>query len=188
MDETSDYKKWGPSTPKAVFLLVHGLGAHAGRWEVMGDFFAKKGIASYAVELKNLNQPYNKFVDLYNLIVQENPSKKIFLVGESMGSIISLLLLSDSPGIFSGLICISPAFMNRYRLGILDFIKMFPRLFYSPKKVFKLAGADVKYGRGERPDEVDVVTDEEECPLVLAERPDQGIDARHIEVRRRLVQ
>ena len=137
-NETVDYKKWGPSVPRGVLLLVHGLGAHAGRWEAMGSFFANKGIASYAVEFRDLNQPYNKIIDLYNLIVQENPSKNIFLVGESMGSIISLLLLSDSPGLFSGLVCISPAFVSRYRPGLSDSLKILAAIFFNPEKKFNL--------------------------------------------------
>ena len=144
MDEVIDYKRWGPSEPKAVFLLVHGLGAHTGRWEAVGDFFADNGIASYAVELNSMKNEetfrsyYNKILKLYNIIVKENPAKKIFLVGESMGALISFLLAAGSPGLFSGLVCISPAFVNRYKPGILDRIRMLTALFLNPKKVFKI--------------------------------------------------
>ena len=64
--------------------------------------------------------------------------KKIFLLGESMGGLISFLIAADSPGLFNGLICISPAFVNRYKLGALECIKMLTQLFYNPKKGFKL--------------------------------------------------
>ena len=138
MNETADYKKWGPFVPKAVFLLVHGLGTHPGRWEAISDFFANRGIASYPVELGDLSQSYNKILALRDLIVKENPSKKIFLVGESMGALISFLLVADSPGLFNGLICISPAFANRYKPGLSDSLKMLSALFFYPKKEFKL--------------------------------------------------
>jgi alpha-beta hydrolase superfamily lysophospholipase len=46
------YKRWVAPSPRAVFLLVHGLGAHAGRWETAAEDFLKNGISSYAVELK----------------------------------------------------------------------------------------------------------------------------------------
>ncbi len=144
MNETIDYKRRGPSEPKAVFLLVHGLGAHPGRWEATSDFFADNGIASYAIELKsikngeNFHGYYNKILKLYNIAVKENSSKKIFLAGESMGALISFLLAALSPGLFSGLICISPAFVNRYRPGAWDSIRMLTAIFLSPKKEFKL--------------------------------------------------
>ena len=151
VNETVDYKKWGPSQPKAVFLLVHGLGAHAVRWEAAGDFFANKGIRSYAVELKNLNQPenvlhrsenfrsyYSKIIALHDLIVKENPSKKIFLVGESLGGLVSFFLTAASPGLFAGLICISPAFVNRYKLPFPDTIRVLAGLLYDPYGQFKL--------------------------------------------------
>ncbi|MDD5669978.1 MAG: alpha/beta fold hydrolase, partial [Candidatus Omnitrophica bacterium] len=125
-NEEIEYRRWRPSEPKAVLLLVHGLGAHAGRWEALGDFFAKRGIASYAIELKNINTPassdngperfrryYGKILRLYDIAVKDNPEKKIFLAGESMGALISFLLAIAKPGLFNGLICISPAFTNR---------------------------------------------------------------------------
>ena len=49
VNESIQYRQWGLSDPKCVFLLVHGLGAHAGRWEAFGDFFIKKNISSYAI-------------------------------------------------------------------------------------------------------------------------------------------
>lgn len=144
MADFVDYKRCGPSFPAAVFLLVHGLGAHAGRWEAAGAFLADNGIASYAVELRDTKNAetfrgyYDKILKLYNIAAKENPSKKIFLVGESMGALISFLLAANSPGLFSGLICISPAFVNRYSPGAWDSIKMLTAFFINPNKGFKL--------------------------------------------------
>ena len=36
--------------------MVHGLGAHTGRWEFLGDFFQKNNISSYGLELKGFGQ------------------------------------------------------------------------------------------------------------------------------------
>ena len=137
------YRQWRLPEPKYVFLLVHGLGAHSGRWEAMADFFLKKGISSYAVELKdgsreNFGSYYGKILRLYGIIAKENPSKKIFLAGESMGALISFLLCAARPGAFSGLICISPAFAARERIAFPDGIRMLAALFYNPGKQFTL--------------------------------------------------
>ena len=131
--------------------MVHGLGAHAGRWEAGAEFFAKKEIASYAVELKDLIRPgisdnrtdnfrsyYSKILRLREIAVKENPGKKMFLIGESIGALISFLLSASYPGLFSGLICISPAFVNRYKPSLVAGIKMLVPLFYNPDKQFKL--------------------------------------------------
>ena len=48
------YRQWHSPDPRCVFLLVHGLGTHSGRWEAAADFFLKEGVASYAVELRGI--------------------------------------------------------------------------------------------------------------------------------------
>jgi len=146
-----EYRQWAHSDPKAILLLVHGLGAHAGRWNEMGGFFAEKGISSYAIELKNFEHPrpprakdetfrgyYEKISHLYNIITKDNPEKKIFLIGESMGALVSFLYAASHPGRFNGLICISPAFENKYKPVLMDYLKIFVPLFYNPGKEFPL--------------------------------------------------
>ena len=51
----------------------------------------------------------------------------------------------------------------------------------------QLAVVHVQDVLGELADEIDVMADENECAFVGFQRADQRIDARHIEVRRRLV-
>jgi len=139
--ERIEYRQWALPAPRAVFLLVHGLGAHAGRWEAIGDFFLKKGISSYAIELPRQNLFRNcndNILKLYDIAAKNNPAKKIFLIGESMGAIISFLLAAKKPGLFSGVVCISPAFASRYAPALLDGIKILAPLLYNPGKEFKL--------------------------------------------------
>lgn len=33
------YQYWPAGQAKAALLLVHGMGAHTGRWEALADFF-----------------------------------------------------------------------------------------------------------------------------------------------------
>ncbi|MFA6320616.1 MAG: alpha/beta fold hydrolase [Candidatus Omnitrophota bacterium] len=139
-EENIQYKQWGLSSPKCVFLLVHGLGAHAGRWDALGEFFVKRGVSSYALELGDFSRKVSadKITRLYEIIIKNEPSKKIFLVGESMGALVSFLLTADRPDLFSGLICLSPAFVNRYRPGLLDGLNILTHLFYNKNKQFNL--------------------------------------------------
>lgn len=149
--EEIGYRQWLLPLPRAVFLLVHGLGAQAGRWEAMGDFFVKKGISSYAAELWDVDRPdmasyrsghfrayYSKILRLYDIAVKDNPSKKIFIIGESLGALISFLLVSGRPGLFSGLICVSPAFANKVALAPADYVRVLSALLYNPRKLFAL--------------------------------------------------
>lgn len=145
------YRRWEAHPSKAVLLLVHGLGAHTGRWEFLADFFFKNDISSYALELKGFGETrgsrghidsFNVYFDdirrLLNIIKRENPKQKVFLLGESMGGIISFLMAIYEPGLFSGLICISPAFQSRLKFTLLDYLKIFFPLLYNPKKQFDL--------------------------------------------------
>ena len=145
------YRKWKCPSSKACVLLVHGLGAHSGRWQFMGEFLARNNISSYAIELRGFGETegprghvnsFNPYFDdirhLYNIIHKENPGRKIFLAGESVGSLISFLTIAPAPHFFDGLICISPAFKSKLRFGLLDYIAMVLALLYNPKKPFKM--------------------------------------------------
>lgn len=140
-DKEIGYRKWAAPQARAAFLLVHGLGAHTGRWEAMADFLLKHGISSYAIELHRVagfGSHYKDILRLRDIIKKDGPAVKIFLVGESMGALISFLLASSRPGLFDGLICISPAFANKIKLSALDYLKIAAALFYKPHKMFRV--------------------------------------------------
>ena len=160
------YREWKIQVPKTALLLVHGLGAHSLRWEFLANFFLQKNISSYAIELRGFGQTsqlkghidsfniyFNDIRTLRNIIKKENTRKKIFLLGESMGAIIAFLLAISDPGLFDGLICISPAFQSRLKFTALDYIKIFLTLIYSPRKQLnmpfdsKMCTQDIAYQR-----------------------------------------
>jgi alpha-beta hydrolase superfamily lysophospholipase len=131
------YRYWAAPEARAVLLLVHGLGAHTGRWEFLADFFAARGIPSYAIDMPrdaSFGSHYGAILNLREMIRKEHPSLKIFLVGESMGALISFLLTAAKPGLFSGLVCISPAFANKVTLPFSEYLKLFTSLLYDPSK------------------------------------------------------
>lgn len=145
------YREWHAPSVKAVLLLVHGLGAHTGRWEFCADYFLNKNISSCAIELKGFGKTpgLKGHVDsfdtyladikkLLEIIKEKNKGKKVFLTGESLGGLISILTVEDNPDLFDGLICISPAFSNRLKVKILEYVKIFSSLLYNPKKQFSM--------------------------------------------------
>ncbi|MFH1594038.1 MAG: lysophospholipase [Candidatus Omnitrophota bacterium] len=145
------YRRWQARSPRAVFLLVHGLGAHSGRWEFLSFYFIQNNISSYAIELKGFGETrglrghidsldiYQKDVrSLYDIATKENPGKKIFLIGESMGALITLLAAISQCDLFEGLVCISPAFVSRIKFSVLDYLKITALLIFNSKKQIKL--------------------------------------------------
>ncbi len=145
------YRKWEAASPPAVLLLVHGLGAHSARWEFLAEIFLFHNISSYAIELKgcgetpdikghidSFNIYYNDIRSLRDIIIKENPGKKVFLAGESLGGLIAYVFALTNPDLFAGLIVLSPAFSNRFKMSTLYSIKVFLPLLYNPKKQHKM--------------------------------------------------
>src|SRR4030042_4929638 len=99
------YQSWLPEGDiKAALMVAHGYAEHSGRYMNLVNYFVPKGFAVYALDHRghgrsdgNINEvgDFSNFVtDLktfFDIIRKENPDKKIFLIGHSMGSVISLL-------------------------------------------------------------------------------------------------
>jgi len=145
------YRQWDAASPRAALLLVHGLGAHSGRWEFLADFFLRNNISCFSIELKGFGQTQDLkgHIDSYeiyfedikrlgNIIKEENAQVKVFLLGESMGGLISFLNAIRNPDLFAGLICISPAFKGSLKFTPWQYIDIFSSLLYNPKKQFKM--------------------------------------------------
>jgi len=127
--------------PKCIFVLVHGLGAHSERWAAMADFFFKRGVSSYAIDLPNLTSVssfYGEILRVRETAAKENPGKSIFLVGESLGGLVSFLFAAEHPELFNGLVCISPAFASRKAIGFLEGVKMLSPAIYDPARKIDL--------------------------------------------------
>jgi len=143
------YKEWRTPDPKAVFLLVHGLGGHAGRWSFLADYFLRNRISSYAIGLKGFGRTkglsghvdsfetyFGDIRTLRGIIGKADNGKKVFLTGESVGGVLSFLMAAAEPRSFDGLICVSPAFASRLKVSFFDYAKMLTPLLYNPKKQF----------------------------------------------------
>ena len=145
------FRRWdakpSPASPKAVFLLVYGLGAHAARWAFFAEYFADRGFASYAIELRGLGRTperprghvdsfqvwYRDILALRDIIGRDFPEKKAFLFGESMGGLIAFDLAGRNPGMFSGVILGAPAFKNGLKFPLSAYIKLVLFLPFNPK-------------------------------------------------------
>jgi len=145
------YRQWQASSPRAVLLLVHGLGGHSGRWDFLADYFLNRDFASYAIELKGFGETealaghissfniyFKDISSLRDIIKKEHPGKKIFIVGESLGGLIAFLLAADKPEFFDGLICISPAFKSKLKFPIPEYLLVFFSAIVNPTRQFNM--------------------------------------------------
>lgn len=131
------YKVWALPSPKAKLILIHGLGANSSWWESFASESLKNGFSSYAIDLRE-HRSFAEFFDLINNLLikikEDNPGKKIFAVGESMGALIILSMALKSQAIFDGLVCIAPAFNSKTPLKLKDYFRIFAPLFYDRNK------------------------------------------------------
>jgi len=135
------YKTWAHPSPRSVALLVHGLGANNSWWEEFAQFLLNNNISSYAIDLRSYHS-FNEFFSAMNelraIIKKDNPGKKIFAVGESMGALIILSMALEDKTVFDGIACVSPAFDSKAPLKPLDYLKIFLPLLYNNKKQYHL--------------------------------------------------
>ncbi len=145
------YRRWDaePSagSPKAVFLLVHGLGAHTARWDFLAGHLARSGFASYAIELRGFGRTpdrprghidsfrtwYRDILGLREVIGRDFPGLKVFFLGESMGGLIVYDLAGAHPEAFAGQVLIAPAFKNGMKFPFSVYLKLVLFGLFNPK-------------------------------------------------------
>jgi alpha-beta hydrolase superfamily lysophospholipase len=145
------YRRWeatpAPATPKAVFLLVHGLGAHSARWDFLGQYFAARGYASYAIELRGFGRTPERprahvrsfrvwerdILGLREIIGRELPGSRVFLLGESMGGLLAYDLACRRPDEFWGQVLIAPSFKNGMKFPLSAYLKLVLFGLFAPK-------------------------------------------------------
>jgi len=137
LDRGISYKVWISSSPRAKLLLIHGLGANSSWWESFASESLKKGFSLYAIDLRE-HRSFAEFFSLVNKLLikirEDDPDKKVFAVGESMGALIMLSMALKDRAIFDGLVCIAPAFSSKAPLKLRDYLRIFLPLFYDKNK------------------------------------------------------
>ena len=115
LDSGVFYRRWNVETPRAVALIVHGLGEHSGRYQHVAEALAARNIASFAPDHPGHGLTpghrcfINKFADFYpaldalrEQIEADYPSVPCFIVGHSMGGLIAGGYLLENQSRFTG--------------------------------------------------------------------------------------
>lgn len=117
------YQCWLPEIPpKAVLLIAHGLAEHSGRYMNVVDHFVPLGYGVYGLDhighgksdgARCYVDRFQDFVDTlklcFNMIRQWHPQTPIFLLGHSMGGLISTAYLLEHQRKLAGAILSGPA-------------------------------------------------------------------------------
>jgi acylglycerol lipase len=106
---------------KAVILVTHGLGEHIGRYGNLVNTVVPLGYAVYGLDHQGhgKSEGTRVFVDrfqtylddvqtFYNMVRKDNPGKKVFLYGHSMGGLIAVAYAAQHQADLAGLIVTAP--------------------------------------------------------------------------------
>lgn len=125
-DETAlFYHRTRPeSAPRAILLLVHGMGEHGGRYRPLAEFLSNLGVETWALDLRGFGQSAGKqghcrqfdeyksdLEALFRHASQELRQTPIFILGNSFGGLVAAYSAATSSVIRpKGLIFTSPLF------------------------------------------------------------------------------
>ncbi|WP_457553117.1 alpha/beta hydrolase [Desulfobacula sp.] len=116
------YQYWMPEEePKAILLIVHGVAEHSGRYMNVVNHFVPSGYAVYGIDhighgksdgkkgfverFQDYTKPLKKYFDK---IQGWHPQKPIFLIGHSLGGLISAAYLLEHQNEVSGAVLSGP--------------------------------------------------------------------------------
>ncbi|WP_280397710.1 alpha/beta hydrolase [Nocardia carnea] len=117
-------RSWLPGGPVVgVIVLVHGVAEHSGRYDYVGRTLAAAGFAVHALDhvghgesarvgapanLGSIDDAADKVAALLDLARTEHPGAPEFLIGHSMGALITLYLATRAPLDIAGLVVSAP--------------------------------------------------------------------------------
>ena len=103
---------------KGILIIVHGLGEHGGRYGETASLLNELGVTVVAGDLRGHGRSegkrghimnFGEFTEDVHMLVNEfGDGERIFLLGHSMGGLISFRYACDHPEHLSGLILSSP--------------------------------------------------------------------------------
>ncbi len=109
---------WLPATtPRAIVLLVHGLGEHSGRYAHVATALTAAGYGVYAVDhrghgqsdgprtyIPSIQHPVDDLGQFFRQIQADHPDQPIIVFGHSMGALIGLLFVLSHQDELAGFI------------------------------------------------------------------------------------
>ncbi|MCA0457574.1 MAG: alpha/beta hydrolase [Chloroflexi bacterium] len=120
VDGTTIYtESWlSDADPRAVVIIVHGVGEHIGRYQHVAPKFVEAGYAVYGLDhhghgksggdtrtyFDAFDQPINDLKQYVDTVKAAHPGKKLFIYGHSLGSLITLVFALRCQQLLSGLI------------------------------------------------------------------------------------
>jgi alpha-beta hydrolase superfamily lysophospholipase len=159
-DETRLFYRYWPADKtnardERVMIVLHGIGYHSGPYKVIADALNPQGVGVYGLDARGhgLSHGRRGFVGtsaqvaadvaaMVQLVKDQRPAAKVFLLGDSMGADFALNYVKDHSEQLSGLILMALA-LNLHSSQFLsaDSLRLMPYFFFGHRKpVLDLVG------------------------------------------------
>ncbi|MDX1648530.1 MAG: alpha/beta hydrolase [Myxococcota bacterium] len=115
-------RAWLPEAPRRALLLVHGYAEHSGRYEALAAWLAARGAAVHAYDHRGHGRSggrrchvgrFEEYLDDLETLLEEvreaHPELPVFLVGHSMGGLVTLAYLVERRPVLAGAVTSGPA-------------------------------------------------------------------------------
>ena len=115
-------RQWETPNPRALCLVVHGIGEHSGRYEGLAKELNRRGFSAAALDhrghgrsegrrgdcrsIEDFIGDFHRFVEQ---VREESPSTPRIIVGHSLGGLIALYYAARHPDLIRGIAVSSPA-------------------------------------------------------------------------------
>ena len=124
---------WIPDTekPRALLIAIHGLGSHGYTLKNIGEYFAERGLAVFAPDMRGFGHytglkghvmSFDEYIeDMYNIIMEVKDrflNKIVYLFGHSLGGQHVIRYVSTYPKDVDGIILSCPAVSQTLGIGI----------------------------------------------------------------------
>lgn len=137
------YRTWKSSNQKKILVALHGMGAHSEYYIIVADQLINEGISIYAPDvkghgltpgkkgdLKDFKEVYHQLNEFITKIHEDNPDHPIYLMGLSMGGMITINYSVQYPELIKGIILIAPGVKSTFKMKASD-IAIMPLLVIS---------------------------------------------------------
>lgn len=116
-------RSWGEGSPRAQFLILHGLGDHGGRYGQVGREMARRGFECYALDLPGHGRSegprghVRSWLELRDAVTAllervrpDSDRRPLLVLGHSMGALVALDWIFANPGRVRALVLSAPPF------------------------------------------------------------------------------
>lgn len=114
-------RAWMPPTPRRTLAIVHGFAEHSGRYDHVGAWFAARECAVHAYDQRGHGrsegerghvESFSRLLDdletFLDVVRREHPEQALFVLGHSMGGLVTASLLAERKPDLAGAIISGP--------------------------------------------------------------------------------